>query len=71
MNEVERVRVCQEAAESIRRRISGDALMSRDASQETYDKLVLWILFLNLEMHRYQHNTLHPVTVYYLAHSHK
>lgn len=43
LNEVERARVCQEAAESIRRRISGDAVT--DASQEAYDKLVPWMLW--------------------------
>lgn len=62
---------CREAAEFIRRSISDDAVTPSHALEETYDKLVLWILFLNLEMHRYRHNTLHPVTVYYLAHSHK
>lgn len=45
LNEVERARVCREAAESIRRRISSDAVTNSDASEEAYDKLVLWMLW--------------------------
>lgn len=70
LNEVERSRVCREAAESIRRRISGDAVTPSDAPEDTYDKLVLWMLLDKLTV-----TTIYGISehqgIYSLGHSHE
>ncbi len=45
LNDAERSRVCREEAEVIRLRISGDTLAPSDATEESYNKLVLWMLW--------------------------
>lgn len=70
LNEVERSRVCREAAESIRCRISGDAVTPSDAPEEAYDNLVLWMLLDKLMV-----TTLYGISehqgIYSLGHFHE